>query len=293
MTETSQIEAAPSAAKPQLVQLTDIGIAPENLRASEPADADIPGLADTIKAAGLLYPLLVRPGRKGEQPFMALDGRRRLLALQSLVEAKRIAPDYGVKVEIARDRALQAAAIVVSNTQRAPVHVADVITAIGKLKSLKLTPGQDRRSPGLPRAGGEAVATAWPACLNAAAGGAQGRTNQPADRQAPRTGDRHRRCLKQFAQNAAAGYLYEHSIVHHLNGRPGLDDPMFDLIGVDRYRDAGGRIDADLFGEFDDVVLDPDKLQTLWTERVGVLVEVAKARGLQVYFQGGELYRGA
>ena len=67
---------------------------------------------------------------------------------------------------------------------------------------------------------------------------------------------------------------------------------MFDLIGVERYRAAGGRIDADLFGEFDDVVLDPDKLQVLWTERAAPLVEAAKARGLAVYLQGGELYRG-
>ena len=97
--------------------------------------------------------------------------------------------------------------------------------------------------------------------------------------------------MQQFAQNAAAGHLSEHSLIHHLNGRPGLDDPMFDLIGVERYRAAGGRIDADLFGEFDDVVLDPDKLQVLWTERVQGLAETAKARGLTVYFQGGELYR--
>ena len=70
---------------------------------------------------------------------MALDGRRRLLALQGLRGEAKIAADNGVKVEVARDKALQAAAIVVSNTQRAPVHVADVTVAITKPKSLKMT----------------------------------------------------------------------------------------------------------------------------------------------------------
>lgn len=289
MTINSTTPSAPSVAEPQIVALSDLGIAPENLRAAEPADADIPELADTIKAAGLLYPLLVRPGRKGEQAFMALDGRRRLLALQSLVEAERIAPDYGVKVEVARDKALQAAAIVVSNTQRAPVHVADVIVAIGKLKSLKMTPAKIASAlgyaeievkrlqclAGLPKPALDALRA--------------GRITLRTAKLLARVTDPE--VLKQFAANAAAGYLYEHSVTHHLNGRPGLDDPLFDLIGVERYRAAGGRIDADLFGEFDDVVLDPDKLQLLWTERVGPLVEAAKARGLTVYFQGGELYR--
>lgn len=79
-TETDPSEATRAAAEPQIAALADIGVAPENLRAQEPADADIPELADTLQAAGLIYPLLVRTGRKGEQAFMALDGRRRLLA---------------------------------------------------------------------------------------------------------------------------------------------------------------------------------------------------------------------
>lgn len=290
MTETAEtIAAAPKAAQAQIAPLGDIGVAPENLRASEPADTDIPELADTIEAAGLLYPLLVRPGRKGEAPFMALDGRRRLLALQALAGEDRIARDYGVRIEVARDRALQAAAIVVSNTQRAPVHVADVITAVGKLKSLKMSPAKIaaalgyaeievkrlQRLAGLPKPALEALKA--------------GRITLRTAKLLARVSDPE--VLSRFAQTAAAGHLYEYGLVQHLNGRPGLDDPMFDLIGAERYRAAGGRIDADLFGEFDDVVLDPDKLQTLWIERMGVLAEAARARGLGVFFQAGEVYR--
>ena len=61
------------------VRLGDIGVARENLRYGEPPDDDIPTLAATLRAAGQLQPLTVRPGRgRKEDAFMALDGRRRL-----------------------------------------------------------------------------------------------------------------------------------------------------------------------------------------------------------------------
>jgi ParB family chromosome partitioning protein len=64
------------------IRLGDLGIARENLRHGEPPDDDIPTLAATLKAAGQLQPLTVRPGRgRKEDPWMALDGRRRRLAL--------------------------------------------------------------------------------------------------------------------------------------------------------------------------------------------------------------------
>jgi ParB family chromosome partitioning protein len=69
------------------VPLQDLGLAPENMRFNEAADAGVAQLADTIEAAGVLVPIAVRPGRKAEQPFMALDGRRRRLALLALLEA--------------------------------------------------------------------------------------------------------------------------------------------------------------------------------------------------------------
>ncbi len=70
------------------VRLGDIGIARENLRFNEPPDDDLPTLAATIKAAGQLQRLTVRPGRgRKEEPWIALDGRRRRLALGLLLDA--------------------------------------------------------------------------------------------------------------------------------------------------------------------------------------------------------------
>src|ERR1700741_5103965 len=87
------------------VPLKDLGLAPENMRFNEPADAGVAQLAATIDAAGVLIPIAVRAGRKTEQPYMALDGRRRRLALLGLLEAGRISEDYLVKCELFETKA--------------------------------------------------------------------------------------------------------------------------------------------------------------------------------------------
>jgi hypothetical protein len=120
------------------VPLRDLGVAPENVRCREAADSDIPQLAATIKAAGVLMPLTVRPGRRKEKPFMALDGRRRLLALTLLAEAGDIDDTYLVEVVEETDPARQAAAALLTNTAL-PVNVADVIVSIGRMLKSKLT----------------------------------------------------------------------------------------------------------------------------------------------------------
>ena len=99
------------------VRLGDVGVARENLRHGEPPDDDIPTLAATMRAAGQLQPLTVRPGRgKKEDPWMALDGRRRRLALGLLLEAGEIDEDHPVDVFVETDPARQAAAVLLTNT---------------------------------------------------------------------------------------------------------------------------------------------------------------------------------
>ena len=67
-----------------------------------------------------------------------LDGRRRRLALAILLEAGDIDEDYPVRTYVETDPARQAAAVLLTNTA-VPVHVADVIAAIGRLLKSKLT----------------------------------------------------------------------------------------------------------------------------------------------------------
>ena len=97
--------------------------------------------------------------------------------------------------------------------------------------------------------------------------------------------------LTTFIQQATAGYLNDYAVANHLRGRPGLDDPCFDLVGGERNRERGGRVEADLFGDFADVILDPDLLRTLWRERTRILAEALRARGFVAFEQDRELYR--
>ena len=123
------------------VRLGDLGLAPENMRFDEPADDGIDQLADTVHAAGVIQPPIVRKGRKDEQAHMALDGRRRRFALLALKARGLITDDHLVECFLAETKAQQMAAILLPNTEHAPVHVADVIVAIGKMRKKKLDTG--------------------------------------------------------------------------------------------------------------------------------------------------------
>ena len=91
------------------VRLGDLGLAPENLRFKEPADDGVPQLAETILAAGVVIPPIVRAGRKGEAPFMALDGRRRRFGLLLLRDRGDLTDDYEIDCLLAETKAQQVA----------------------------------------------------------------------------------------------------------------------------------------------------------------------------------------
>ena len=95
---TDQSPTSPVAMSRIQVRLGDLGLAKENLRFHEPADDGVPQLADTLLAAGVVIPPIVRPGRKGEALFMALDGRRRRFGLILLRERGEIDDDYRIDV---------------------------------------------------------------------------------------------------------------------------------------------------------------------------------------------------
>jgi len=69
---------------------------------------------------------------------VALDGRRRRLGLLMLRDRGDITDDYVVECLLAETPAQQTAAIVLPNTENAPIHIADVIAAIGKLRRSKM-----------------------------------------------------------------------------------------------------------------------------------------------------------
>ena len=271
----------------RIVRLGDLGIARENLRYGEPPDDDILTLAATLKAAGQLQPVTVRPGRgKKEQPFMALDGRRRRLALASLLEAGDIDEDYPVRTYVETDPARQAAAVLLTNTA-VPVHVADVIAAIGRMLKSKLTITAMARALGYDEieikrlAALSGVAPAALVALKA------GRITLRQTRLLARLPDLQEQ--KDIAQMTLDGQGFQEWRVKERldDSRVTTRDRRCALVDPQAYADAGGRTESDLFGELPPVLLDPDILTEVWTRRARGIAAVFEAEGISVHVTAG------
>jgi ParB family chromosome partitioning protein len=264
------------------VRLGDLGLAKENLRFAEPADDGVPQLADTILAAGVVIPPIVRVGRKGEEAHMALDGRRRRLALLLLKERGAIDDDYLVDCQLAETKAQQAAAIVLPNTEHAPVHIADVIVAIGRLRKAKMDTASISRALGYSELEIKRLEALSAVHANVLKALRQGKLTLKQARLFARIEDKKRQA--EIAETALAGHFQDYHLRHAVEGgRLAIDDPRFTLVGMDRYVAAGGRVSSDLFGELPDALLDPEVLQAAWRERVQPMVDHLKAEGLAVY----------
>ena len=264
------------------VRLGDLGLAPENLRFDEPADDGVPQLADTILAAGVLSEPIVRRGKKGEQPHMALDGRRRRFALLMLKARGDITDDYLVDCRLAETKAQQAAAIFLPNTEHAPVHVADVIVAIGKLRRAKM------ETPAIARALGydhleirrlEALSAVHPVVIKALR---QGRLNLKQVKLFARLADKKRQ--EELGQSALDGHLQEYQLRSAvIADRVDVTDEHLVLVGMDRYVASGGRVESDLFEEMNDRLLDPQVLHDAWRARVQPIAQALIEQGLKVF----------
>ncbi|MBL8770107.1 MAG: chromosome partitioning protein ParB [Phenylobacterium sp.] len=212
---------------------------------------------------------------------MALDGRRRWLALQLLLEAGRIAEDYPVPAFVETDPARQAAAIVLTNTA-VPVHVADVIIAIGKMAKAKLTSAVIAGALGYAEIDVRrlsALAELHPKALEALR---SGRLNLKQARLMARVPSKKEQ--GEIAEAVLNGFGFqEWRITDRLDaGQVTVRDRRFRLVGAERYGAAGGRLESDLFGERPDVILDPEILQDAWIARAEALSAGLRTEAVQV-----------
>lgn len=283
----SEAVAAPSTAfdaiPEQFVPLNQIGVAPENLRASEGPDEDIPQLGETLFVAGQLLPLFVRPGRgRKESPFMALDGRRRRFGWLGLVDQGRIAADHPVRVKVLTSRELQTAATFLPNTDALTPDLVDVITAVGRLQKRKHSPGEIAKALGRSR---EEV-MGWGLLAELDRSVLTGlRDGKITLRQAKLLTKLSGEDQRQLAEHARIyGSLYDHAVRNRISGAViTVADRRVRLAGLANYRAAGGRVERDLFGETPDILLDQPVLQKVWEAQVQPIVEALKAEGLEVF----------
>lgn len=270
-----------------VVRLGDLDIAPENLRHGEAPDADIPQLADTIAAAGVLQFPTVRPGRGEEAAFMVLDGRRRLLALWLLRDGGFIDDDHSVEVFVETDRTRQAAAVVLTNTA-APVHVADVIAAIGRMLKERLGAKVIARALGYGEVEIRRLAALSKLPAVALEALKAGKITLRQARLLARLKNKTQQV--EMAQGVLDGHgLAEWRIQEQLGeGRITDRDPRCGLVTPALYAAEGGRTAADLFGEMPPVLLDPEALTRAWLKRAAEAAAPFEAEGLTVHLAPGE-----
>src|SRR5580704_3508191 len=111
--------------------LADLTISPLNARKTRTAEA-VEAMAASIKAQGVLQPLIVHP-IDGNKMGVAVGGTR-LEALQLLLKRKEIAPDYKILADVREaDEAALREASLTENVVRTAMHPADEFTAFAAL----------------------------------------------------------------------------------------------------------------------------------------------------------------
>jgi ParB family chromosome partitioning protein len=266
--------------------LRNIGIAPENPRFNEPADDGIPNLAATLlpgDGAGLMIPLFVRSGRAKEQPWMALDGRRRLLGYLWLVEQGLLTLDHEIDLLICDTKEQQARATVLLNTEHLQPHPADKIRAIGNLTKKRMNVAAIAKALGYDETDVKkykALADVHPVCLDAYR---DGRITLDDLKLLARLPDAS--VQKEWGEAAfQARYFNTSGLRATVQGaRVDINDARFTLVTTDAYIAAGGRLEQDLFSQMADRVLDPEILETAWRDRVSLLTQVFADRGIEAF----------
>lgn len=110
----------------QQIPLNKLDVAPENARKTN-VTARQDELKASIKAYGLIQPLLIRPADK-EGRFFVVDGQRRLLAMKALAKDKALKSTFLVKCEHINPEIAQELSLT-ANVQAQAMHPADQFEA--------------------------------------------------------------------------------------------------------------------------------------------------------------------
>lgn len=268
-----------------VVALKDLDIAPENPRFLEPADDSIPDLALSLApdAAGQLLPLLVRKGGKKEKPFMALDGRRRLLGFRLLLERGLITEDLEISTELCETEEAIAAALVTANGARLPVGPADKILAIRAMGQKKFSLEKIGRGLCMDLA----EVRKFQVVSNAHIDAILAFKSKLIDFNT----------LKLIARIPAVSEQKAIIKQAHANGRLGagqvrayLDEAglsaassLMKVVGVEAYVEGGGKVMPDLLNELPDTCLDIAIADRLWSEKLEALRGFFEGQGLMTF----------
>ncbi len=121
----------------QNIAFSRLTVWPGNVRRTVAHD-DIDGLAASIAAHGLLQPLVVQDDGGGA--FSVIAGRRRFLALQKLVNTRKLSDEFPVACNVKDNLSDSTEVSLAENVMRLPMHPADKFEAFRDLADKGMAP---------------------------------------------------------------------------------------------------------------------------------------------------------
>lgn len=234
------------------------------------ANQDIAELAATIKAKGLLQPLVVRSGSKGK--YEIADGRRRHMAIGMLIKQNVWPATQEIPIMIREETdhdALESSLI--ANIERKPMHPVQEFEIFSRLHDGgKGKPVQEIAS----RYGITTAVVRQRLALGALAPEVQaawrsGKITADAAKVFATVPDKKRQTdgFKALQKQGSCNLQPNYVKAHFLKNRPTLDDARLKFVGIDAYKAAGGKVVEMLFGD-DGYLEDGNLLDRLASEAI-------------------------
>ncbi|MFY0601645.1 MAG: ParB/RepB/Spo0J family partition protein [Cyclobacteriaceae bacterium] len=258
----------------QQIPLNKLDVAPENARKTN-ITARQDELKASLKAYGLLQPLLIRPADKKGR-FFVVDGQRRLLALKALVKDKDLKPTHSVKCEQIDPKIAQELSLT-ANVHAETMHPADQFEAFFGMSQNKVSVGDIAARFGVSEKTVKQrlkLASISPKLLALYRDGEMSLEHLEAftlsnDHEKQETlwaqleqWQRHPRQIKAM--------LTEKTV--------SAEDPRVKLVTIEAYQKAGGHLERDLFS-MDIYLTDVELLEKLIMEKIEQTAEALKAEG--------------
>ncbi len=249
------------------IPLERLTLSAANVRKASADPEDDKELQASILSLGVLESLLVVPD--ADDTFAVVAGGRRLAALQRLAEAGEIRPGYVAPCRVHTGDADPAEMSLHENEKRAPMHPADQYEAYARLRDKGMTAAEiasragvsERQVTKLMRLG-----TVAPELLAAYRNGDMDLQTLMAFTV---TDDRKAQ-LDVWAKARGGGTTWPEHIRQQLTEGAVLGSSgLASFVGLDAYEKAGGRVQHDLFSQFDD--------EAVYLLDRGLLVKLAEA----------------
>jgi ParB family chromosome partitioning protein len=275
-TQSAAVEQALANTPVEMVPFSQLALSPLNVRKAEPDTAKLQELADSIKAVGVLHNLIVH--RLPDGQLGAAAGGRRFRAMNLLLNAGAIAPDYAVPVKTVSDDMAEVISAI-ENFQHESMHPADQIKAFANISASGKTAAEIGALMGYSTKHVQKflrLAGMAPALL---AELAEDKIN--VDQLQALSASEDQECQLSVWKNAYGIYKTPRELRSEvLRGEVAAEgNRLLEFIGRDAYELAGGGFRFDLFtdeGFISDTVL----LETLTREKLeGVAAGIAQAEG--------------